>query len=188
MTTKWKGHLKSEFALFQKVMDLIQFHFICADVCKIFWVWIWKDRIKVKKKKEEVFMLCSPAPWSECVKLGIVQRRLRNVQKSMMHIKSFCFVNINLLVFLPFSLLSLSKLLKLPIVVIPKFCYHGSVMPHFSFLLLKVLHDDLPGTFPIGKVNLRSYLSFKKKKLELSQGFGFVVNRLSPNCFSLGPS
>ena len=99
MATNWKGHLKSEFALFQKVMDLIQFHFICADVCKIFWGWIWKDRIKVKKKEEEVFMLCSPAPWSKCVKLGIVQRRLRNVQKSMMHMKSFCFVNINLLLF-----------------------------------------------------------------------------------------
>ena len=99
MATNWKGHLKSEFALFQKVMDLIQFHFICADVCKIFWGWIWKDRIKVKKKEEEVFMLCLPAPWSKCVKLGIVQRRLRNVQKSMMHMKSFCFVNINLLLF-----------------------------------------------------------------------------------------
>ena len=73
---------------------------------------------------------------------------------------------------LPFSLLSLSKLLKLHIVVILEFCYHGSVMPHFSSLLLKALHGDLPGPFPIGKVNLRSYLSFKKKKIELSQGFG----------------
>ena len=163
MTTNWKRHLKSEFALFQKVMDLVQFHLICADVCKIFWGWIWKDHIKVKKKEEEVFMLCSPAPWSECVKLGIVQRRLRNVQKSMMHKKSCCFANINLLLFCRSRCCHCQSCLTSVFFVIQKFCYCGSVMPHFSSLLLKVLHNDLPGT--IGKVNLRSYLSFKKKQI-----------------------
>ena len=42
-------------------------------------------------------MLCSPAPGSGRVKVGIVQQWLRNVQKSMMHMKSFCFANISLL-------------------------------------------------------------------------------------------
>ena len=39
------------------------------------------------------------------------------------------------IVFLPFSLLSPSSLLKLPIVVNQKFCYHGNVTAHFSSLL-----------------------------------------------------
>ena len=41
--------------------------------------------------------------------------------------------------FLPFSLPSTSSLLKLPIVVIQKFCYHGNVTSHFSSLLLSNL-------------------------------------------------
>ena len=44
----------------------------------------------------------------------VVQRRQRNVQKSMMHVQSCCFVNLNLLIFLTFSLTSPSSLLKLP--------------------------------------------------------------------------
>ena len=43
----------------------------------------------------------------------VLQRQLRNVQKSVMHVQS-CFANLNLLFFLPFSLPSLSPLLKLP--------------------------------------------------------------------------
>lgn len=37
--------------------------------------------------------------------------------------------------FLPFLLLSPFSLLKLPIIVIQKFCHHGNVMTHFSSLL-----------------------------------------------------
>ena len=43
--------------------------------------------------------------------LSPLQRRLRNVQISVMHVQS-CSVNINLLLFLP---LSLPPLLKLPV-------------------------------------------------------------------------
>ena len=64
----------------------------------------------------------------------VVQRRQRNVQKSMMHVQSCCFAHINLLFFLPFSLPLPSLLLKLPIVVIQKCCYHGNVTSHFSSL------------------------------------------------------
>ena len=45
------------------------------------------------------FVSCSPAPWSRRVKLGIVLLRLRNVQKSVIHMQSCCFANINLLLF-----------------------------------------------------------------------------------------
>ena len=45
-----------------------------------------------------------------------------------MHLQSCCFA------FYPFSLSSPSSLLKLPIVEIQKFCYHGYVTSHFSLL------------------------------------------------------
>ena len=51
-----------------------------------------------------------------------------------MHEQSFCFANCKLIAFLPFSLPSPSLLLKLLIVVIQKFCYHGNVTSHFSSL------------------------------------------------------
>ena len=59
----------------------------------------------------------------------LANKQLRNVQKSVMQVQSCCFA------LLPFSLPSFS-LLKLPIVVIRKCCYHGNVTSHFSSLLL----------------------------------------------------
>ena len=46
-----------------------------------------------------------------------------------------CFANIYLLLFLSFSLPSSSSLLKLPIVLIQKFCNHGNMTSLFSSLL-----------------------------------------------------
>ena len=70
--------------------------------------------------------------------VAVVRRRLRNVKKSVMHVQNCCFANLNLLskpiAFLTFSLPSPSSLLKLPIVVIQKFWYHGNVTSHFSSL------------------------------------------------------
>ena len=50
------------------------------------------------------------------VYVAVVQQRLRNVQKSVMH------VHVHVL------------LQKLPIVVIQKICYHGNVTSHLSSL------------------------------------------------------
>ena len=45
----------------------------------------------------------------------VVQRRQRNVQKSVMHVQSYCFANRSKpIAFFPFSLPSPSSLLKLP--------------------------------------------------------------------------
>ena len=68
--------------------------------------------------------------------VAVVQQRLRNVQKSLMHVQSCCcccffFAHLNLL----FICCSPSPLQKLPIVVIQKFCYHGNATSHFSSLL-----------------------------------------------------
>ena len=53
---------------------------------------------KLRERKRK-FLRCFHLLHKTGVKLGIVQRRLRNAQKSVMHVQSFCFANINLLLF-----------------------------------------------------------------------------------------
>ena len=72
---------------------------------------------------------------------NIANKQLRNVQKNVMRVQSCCFA------LLPFSLPSPSLLLKLPIVVIRKCCYHGNVTSHFSSLLLADKSVCLSGFF-----------------------------------------
>ena len=62
--------------------------------------------------------------------VAVVQRRLGNVQKSVMHLQSCCFTNRNLLLFCRSRLPSPSSLL-----VIQKFCNHGNVTSHLCSLL-----------------------------------------------------
>ena len=71
--------------------------------------------------------------------VAAVQRRLRNVQKSVMHVQSSCFADINLLLF-PVLFAVPTSLLKLPIDVIQKFCYYGNVTSHFSLFLEVLVH------------------------------------------------
>ena len=86
-----------------------------------------------RKRKSKLFVLCSPTPQSGRVELG-----------SFMSQSCCCFANLNLSVFLSFSLLSLSSLLNLgPIVVIQKFGYHGNLESHFPFLF-NPLNKDTP--------------------------------------------
>ena len=74
--------------------------------------------------------------------VAIVQRLLKNVQKSVMQVQTFCFTDINLLLSLPFPLPSPSLLLKLPFVVIQTFCYHGNVTSHFSSILTDNIQSE----------------------------------------------
>ena len=67
------------------------------------------------KEKENC---CLMFPSSEKHEIGhfhvvVVQRRLKTVQKSVMHVQSCC-LPIKTIAFLPFSLPSLSSLIKLP--------------------------------------------------------------------------
>ena len=77
--------------------------------------------------------------------VAVVQRRLRNVQKKRDHMHSCCFAYLNdlLFFFLLFSLPSPLLLLKLPIVVIQKFCYHGNETSHFFLLLPTLIFSPL---------------------------------------------
>ena len=53
---------------------------------------------KLRERKRK-FSRCVHLLHKTGLKLGIVQRRLRKAQKSVMHVQSFCFANINLLLF-----------------------------------------------------------------------------------------
>ena len=70
---------------------------------------------------------------------AVMQQWPRNVQKSVIHVQSCSFANLNLLL----ACCSPSPLQTLPIVVIQKFCYHGNVTSHFSSL--SVFPKRIPG-------------------------------------------
>ena len=65
-------------------------------------------------------------------------------KKNVMHVQRCCFAKCKSIAFLPFSLPSPTLLLKLPIVVIQKCCYHV-VLPQAQ--LKKQLHDLLERIF-----------------------------------------
>ena len=70
----------------------------------------------------------------------VVQRQQRNVQKSVMHVQSCCFANLNLLLFFLFWLPSLSLLPKLP---------NAIGKTSLSYLQLPSLETQLsPSLFP----------------------------------------
>ena len=95
MKTDRKRHLKRRISSVSNFIDLTQFHLICQMLAKFSGV---ESERTVSK-----FVLCSPTPkraheiWTFHV--AVVHQRLRNVQKSMMLVQSFCFANINLLLF-----------------------------------------------------------------------------------------
>ena len=94
---------------------------------------------KFRKRKRQ-FLRCARLFRKAVREIGkfhvaVVQRRLRNVQKSVTHVHSCCFADINLWLFFQFSLPSPASLPKLPVVVIQKFCCHGNVTSQFSSLL-----------------------------------------------------
>ena len=88
-----------------------------SNVGKVFWSWILKNCIKVQEKKVESCGLLFPSStkrelWPFHVNVVFVQRRQRNVQKSVMNVQSCCFACLDLLLFCRSS--SPSSLRKLP--------------------------------------------------------------------------
>ena len=73
--------------------------FTSTDVCKT----VSKPKVQEKKKKVVVLSMCPRTP--ENMKLGsftsYVQWRQRNLQKSVMHVKSCCFTNLTLFFAVP---------------------------------------------------------------------------------------
>ena len=89
-------HAASNFIVFVPSHSVI-----FANSGKFLWTWILKECIKLQKKKKNIAVLCSCPPQVKNGKflIVVVQRQQRNVQKSMMHLQSYCFANLNLLLF-----------------------------------------------------------------------------------------
>ena len=113
--------------------------FNLSNFGEIFWV---KSKRTLENEKENFCVVLTYSMERACeirkFQVAVVQQRLRNVQKSVMHVKSCClfvffffFANLNLLFFFLFAV----EVQKLPVVVIQKFCYHGDATSHFSSLL-----------------------------------------------------
>ena len=96
-----KRHLKNEFALPQTLSRL--FHLVSfVKCCQIFLELNSKGLYQSSGKEKESFFLVFPSSTKREIRhfhVEVVQRRLRNVQKSAMQVLSCCFTNINLLLF-----------------------------------------------------------------------------------------
>ena len=189
MTTNQKRHLESEFALFQT--SPILFSFIQFVKC-------WRNSLGLNpkgpylslEKERENFcaVLTNSIERAHEIRkfhVAIVQRLLRNVQKSVMHVQSCCFASINLLVFCRSrccrrrpcsSLLVLARPCSLTIVVIQSFCYHSNVTSHLSSLLVFSLSEIV-----VKKFIFLNYLSsvFLALIQKIKQKFRFVLTWLS---------
>ena len=81
--------------------------------------------------------------------------------------------------FLPFSLPSTSSLLKLPIVVIQKFCYHGNVTSHFSSLLCNDKRESWDREENTQSSPWDKYVNFSNLKLEINQKMATTIFYIS---------
>ena len=111
-----KRHWKSLYALLQtlsRLFQLVQF----VKCLQIFLELNSKDCIKVLGQEKEspcLVVLSSTKREIRHFHVLVMQRQQRNVPKSVVHVQSCCFANLNLLLFFLFWLLSLSLLPKLP--------------------------------------------------------------------------
>ena len=95
-----------------------------------------------------------------------VQRRLRNVQKSVMHVQSCC--SANLLLFLPLSLPSPSSLLKLPIYSCRTGFVSSSVSASCRRVILVLIALPSTSTMSLVSPHVRESMTV------LDSGFNFV--------------
>ena len=92
--TATKASLKKWVCAASNFTALIPSRLIRQMSWQFFGGWILKDCIKVQKKKRKVVVVVVEIRHFHVV---VVQRRQRSVQKSVMHVQSCCFANLNLL-------------------------------------------------------------------------------------------
>ena len=97
-----KRHLKSKVALLQTISSLV--HLVQLLKCWQLFLELNSKRLYQSSGKEKetrclVFPPSSTKREMRHFHVVVVQRRLRNVQKSVMHVQSRCFVNLNQLLF-----------------------------------------------------------------------------------------
>ena len=97
-------HSETAKTVFSHLNRAYSISFNSSSDGEFFWSWIAKDCtcIKFQEKKKEgrcrVFTFPTIGEIRQCL-VVVVQRRQRNVQKSVMHVQSCCFTNLNLLLF-----------------------------------------------------------------------------------------
>ena len=100
---KAKTSLKRWIRTVSNFIDLIQFHLVCKTLAKS--SGIESERtVSDFRKRQRKFLCCVHQPHKQAreirnFQVADLQRRLRNVQKSMMHVQSCCFADINRLLF-----------------------------------------------------------------------------------------
>ena len=95
-----KRHLKSEFALLQTLSRLFQL--VQFVKCRLIFLELNCKRLQSSGKEEESRCLVSTSSSKREIRhfhVVVVQRRQRNVQKSVMHVQSCCFTNRTLSLF-----------------------------------------------------------------------------------------
>jgi len=114
---KPKMSLKKWIHTVSNFSDLVQFHLICQMLAKFSGVKSERTVSKFRERKRK--LLCSFKLEHEIRKfqVTVMQWRLRSVQKSVMHMQSYCFANKNLLLFLLFLAPSPLLLHNLPVVL-----------------------------------------------------------------------
>ena len=117
-----KRHLKSEIALLQTLSRLIPSCLVRQMLATSFGVEFSRT---VSKFRKRIRSCCLEFPSSTKREIWhfnvvVVKRRIRNVQKSVMHVQSCGFCQSEPVAFLPFSLTSPSSLLKLPTKRLPR--------------------------------------------------------------------
>ena len=104
MTTNQKRYFISEFTLFQNHRSYSISFNLSKNVGQIFWGCTRKDRIfKFRKRTRKFcFVFIYSIRRARDIRnfyIAVVQRRLRNVQKSQMHVQNCCFADLNLMLF-----------------------------------------------------------------------------------------
>ena len=96
-----KRHVKSDSRYF-KLHRAHSDAFNWSNVGKSLWNWILRNCIKVQENKKESCCLVFPSSTKREFRyfhVVLVQRRQRNVQKSVMHVQSCCLADLNPLLF-----------------------------------------------------------------------------------------
>ena len=155
------------------------------NVSEIFWVKSERTVSKFRKRKRN-FLCCAhllhKIKWNRTFHVAVLQQRLRNVQKSVMHVQSWFFANLNL-----FFCCSPSPLQKLPIVVIQKFCYHGNVTSHFSSPETKLVQSRwlYIGLFLVLRICWYRFRKTKKRTYPISILTSLLVNNAYINLIAI---
>ena len=166
-------HCKKWILSASNFIDLISFNLICQMLAKFSGLNRKWPYVSLEKEKEKsCVVLTYSIRWASEIRkfhVAVVQQWLRNILKSVMHVQRCFFANLNLLLFFCSPLL----LQKLPIVAIQKFCYHGNMMSHFSFLLQVALieYSEFIGYVTHGIWSQHNFHCKKILTLFLSSGF-----------------